>query len=310
MYNLSVAAKKKNGGSGVPGPNLIVTKKCDRRCAFCLAHDGQPAMSAGLIRAALARRYDTISFAGGEPLLCADLEKWARAAAAGGTRYMLVLTNGLNLTDGRRASLLAAGIKHFHFNFPSHLERTHDLLTGTAGKLGIQTDAIRKTAAAGPQLASVGCVVNSLNYRELPGYVAYAARNFPGLFYLEFHFVKVAGRVRGNEGLVPDLRKVRPYLVRALRAAEKLGLKCVADGFPLCFLKGVEKYSREAWHLYNGDHAFLNRSAPLGCPPCGLSGLCTGPSPEYARLRGRKGFRPAPAGAAAPLLRYFRDKDK
>lgn len=299
-------AKRK--AAGIPGPNLIITRKCDSNCVFCLAHSGEPAMPPGLIRKALDRGYDTVSFAGGEPLLSADLEKWVRSAVAKGTRYILVLTNGLNLTEARRLSLVDAGVDHFHFNFPSHLEKTHDRITGTRGKLKTQVEAIKRTAKAGPQMASAAFVVNSLNYRQMPDYIEYVARNFPGIFYVEFHFVRVAGRVRNDPGLVPELGKVRPYLVRALRKAEKLGLRCVADGFPLCFMKGVEIYSREAWHLFTQERYFLKKKPLRDCPPCGLSALCAGPAKEYLALHGKKGFKPAPAGAVKPLLAYFEKK--
>jgi hypothetical protein len=140
--------------------------------------------------------------------------------------------------------------------------------------------------------------VNSLNYKLLPEYVEYAAREFSGLFYCELRFIKVAGRVRKQPKLVPELKEVAPFLTKALRRAEKPGLNCVADGFPLCFMKGVEQYSRKARHLLAGNHLWLSANRSATCSTCASSSIRTGSLPEYIALKGESGFNPASKGAA------------
>lgn len=290
--------------AGPPDPNVFVTARCARACLYCSAKGEDRGMTPAQIRAVLARRHPALVFEGGEPLLCADLEKWVRAAAKKGTRDATLLTSGAGLTAARRAALAAAGINHFHFNFPSHLEKLHDLLTGTRGAFPAQVCTIKETAASGPEAAALVCVINSLNYKYLPAYAAYAARQFPGLFYVAFNFIKVKGLVKKNLWLVPELAKVRPYLLAALRKARALGLPCLVDGVPLCFLRGFEAYARDADTLLRGDRTYLREKAAVAaCARCGFAAICAGPRADYVALRGEAGFRAAPAGAAGPVAK-------
>ncbi|MDT8286364.1 MAG: radical SAM protein [Elusimicrobiales bacterium] len=284
-------------------PNVFVTDRCGRDCLYCSARGEDRLMTRAQIREVLERRYPALVFEGGEPLLSPELERWVRAAARRGTRDITVLTNGLALTPARFASLRKAGVGHFHFNFPSHLPKTHDELTGTRGRLKAQAAVIKRVAAAGPRAASLVCVINSLNYRQLPAYVAYAARNFPGLFYVALNFVKVKGMVKDRPWLVPDLRRVSPYLRKALAAARRLGLPCLVDGVPLCFLQGFEAHARDADCLTRGDGTYLGEKRRVAaCRRCGLSPVCAGPRADYLELRGDAGFRAAPPGAARPVM--------
>lgn len=287
-----------------PDPNIFVTDKCGRNCLYCSANGEERLMTPARIKEVLSRRHRRLVFEGGEPLLSADLERWVRAAVRKGTRDITVLTNGLQLTPARRASLLKAGVKHFHFNFPSHLEKLHDRLTGTSGKLRVQTGVIKATAAGGAEAAALVCVINSLNYRYLPAYVEYAAREFPGIFYVAFNFIKIKGLVKKRLFLVPELGQVRPFLLEALSRAKRLGLPCLVDGVPLCFLNGFEAYSRDTDFLVRGDRTYLKeKNFAKTCARCGFSAICAGPRADYLALRGARGFRAAPVGAAAPVIK-------
>lgn len=297
----------KEPGPFPPDPNVFVTAACGRRCLYCSAEGEDRGMTPAQIRAVLRRGHRSLVFEGGEPLLCAGLERWVKAAAASGTGDITVLTNGLALTPERRASLTRAGVAHFHFNFPSHLERVYDLLTGTRGRFAAQVAAMKGAAAQGPEAAALVCVVNSVNYRLLPAYVSYAARELPGLFYIAFNFIKVKGLVKKNKWLVPRLGEVRPFLLKALARARELGVPCLADGFPLCFMKGFEAYSSDADRLLKGDRTYLREKARVkACEGCGLAGVCAGPRADYVSLYGGDGFKPAPRGAAAAVARHVR----
>lgn len=290
-----------------PDPNVFLTEKCGRACLFCSARGEDRAMTTAQVRAVLRRAHPALVFEGGEPLLAPGLENWVRAARLTGTTDITLLTNGLLLTPERRRTLVRAGVNHFHFNFPSHLPAAHDALTGTKGRLGAQLTAIKEAAASGPEAAALVCVVTSLNFRHLPAYVSFAAREFPGLHYIAFNLVKFKGAVRKRPDLVPDLREAGPRLLAALRRARKLGLPCLVDGVPLCFLRGFEAYSRDADKLLRGDRTYLREKKPVkACANCGLSSLCPGPRADYAALRGERGFRAAPPGAAIAVTRLLR----
>lgn len=294
----------KDRGPASGEPNVFLTAACNRRCVYCSAEGEDRAMSARDVREVLARRKGTLVFEGGEPLLTRRLEAWVREARAGGAKDIAVLTNGLNLTDRRRLALRRAGVDHFHFNFPSHIGKLYDPLTGTRGLFRRQTEAIKAAAADGPEAAVLVCVLNSKNYRFLPAYVEFAAREFPGLFYIAFNFIKVKGAVKKRVWLVPKLGELSPYLRAALARARELGVNCLVDGVPLCFLRGFEAHSRDVTFLMRGDGVYLSEKERVpACSRCGLSSVCAGPRADYLALRGPAGFRAAPSGAAAPVKR-------
>lgn len=294
----------KDKGPASGEPNVFLTAACNRRCVYCSAEGEDRAMSPRQVREVLEHRHPTLVFEGGEPLLSRRLEGWVREARAKGAADISVLTNGLALTDRRRRSLLRAGADHFHFNFPSHIEELYDSLTGTSGLFRRQTEAVRAAAAAGPEQAVLVCVMNSKNLAFLPDYVDFAAREFPGLFYIAFNFIKIKGAVKRRPWLVPDLKALGPSLREALGRARSLGLDCLVDGVPLCFLKGFEAHSRDVSFLMKGDRVYLSEKKPVAaCARCGLAAVCAGPRADYLALRGASGFRAAPKGAAGPVKR-------
>lgn len=288
-------------------PNVFLTAGCARNCLFCSARGEDRVMTPAQVRQVLAAGYRSLVFEGGEPLLSRELEKWVRSARRSGVEDVTVLTSGLQLTPARLASLRKAGVDHFHFNFPSHVEKLHDLLTGTSGRFKAQLAAIKAAAACGPGAAALVCVVNSLNYRQLPEYVEFAARELPGVLYIAFNFIKVKGLVKKRLWLVPELAEVKPFLLAALRRARELGLPCLVDGVPLCFLSGFEAYARDADCLVKGDNTYLyEKRTVAACARCGLAAVCAGPRADYVALRGSRGFKAAPKGAAAAVARAVR----
>ena len=274
-----------------PKPFVFFNKKCNGRCIYCLAVN-DVAMTEDEINQVLAAGFNEISILGGEPLLCKDLEERVRKIALSGVSKIHLFTNALLLTQERLDSLISAGVTSFNINFPSHAEKEHEIISGRPGNLKRQTEAIKRACKKCRETVLV-CVVNSINYKQLSDYVKYAHENFPGLFYILFIFVKAVGRVRENKWVLPRMTDVGPEMVKALKIAKELGISCLVDGMPLCFLPGCEAYSWDITHKLDGFNRYPTSQAVVeNCTKCSLFDICVGPRTEYVEIYGTEEFKP------------------
>lgn len=277
-----------------PEPNVFVCDACNQSCVFCSAEGQERRMSEREKRAVLRIPFENLSLEGGEPLLDRDLERRAAAARRAGSKNIMLFTNGLLLTEERLQSLLAAGVRTFNFNLPSHRPAVHDALTGARGALPRKLAMIKRTIALAPPGSVVlTFVVTSRNFREMADYVRFAARDLKGVFYVSFNFIKIKGRVKKNTGLVPAMAEAAASLRAALRAAKKEGLRVIADGFPLCLLKDFETASIDLHKALSASRLYAGEKAkPRSCAGCSLTAVCWGPRKDYLKLRGGDEFRP------------------
>lgn len=209
-------------------------------------------------------------------------------------RDISILTNGYLLSRERLESLLNAGARHFHFNFPVHTKREHALLTGFPGLLERQKENIARAASVSPKTAVLVCVINSVNYMLLPQYVRFVSDNFPGIYYIALNFIKIKGNVKKRHFLIPMLSKAAYFVRKALLEAKKHGIACIVDGIPLCLLDGWEAYSRDADHILRGDKTYLWEKASVhACTKCSLVSICPGPRKDYVSVYGDSEFHSA-----------------
>ena len=165
-------------------PNLFLTDKCNQNCIYCSAEGEDRAMSEKELSDCLKLGYKTLAFEGGEPLLSCDLELWVQRAKKSGAKDIILLTNGLLLTDKRMKSLIKNGITKFEFNFPSHTEKIHDVLTGASGHLDKRIRVVKRAIKRLENGVILTFVLNSLNYKILPAYIDFVAKEFPKVFFV------------------------------------------------------------------------------------------------------------------------------
>ncbi len=107
-----------------------------------------------------------LSFCGGEPLTCPDIEDLVRTAKACGM-VVNISTNGLLLKE-KAAALLDAGVDFITISLDSHVEEDHDSVRGLDGiyrnvQLGLDSlKALKKEV-----YIEVRCLVNRLNCLSL-----------------------------------------------------------------------------------------------------------------------------------------------
>ncbi len=270
-------------------PNLFLTKKCNQECIFCSAEGEDRAMTKKELSACLSLGYKSLAFEGGEPLMSRDLIYWTERGRESGAEEIILLTNGLLLSESKLKLLMKKGITKFEFNLPSHIVKLHDILTGSKNQFPKRISAIKRALKAAKDGVIITFVLNSLNYKTLPAYISFIAKEFPEVFFIALNFIKVKGLVKKRKYLVPKLSEARPYIMRALLKAKKLHLPVILDGFPLCLFPGYEAYCRDVDRMIKGDTSYLSEKKYIKeCLKCSLKIICAGPRKDYVLLFGDK----------------------
>lgn len=267
---------------------------CNQRCVYCLAEGRRRGQSAREIEAVLDCGHGQVSFQGGEPLFSGKLPYWIRRARAKGIE-VTVFTNGTLLSDAAvLRPVLEAGAENFNINFPSHIPRLHDYLTGTSGGFKAKVAGIKKLLKTGKVRIVFTFVINKLNYASFPRYISYVAENFPGVFYVNAYFIINNGAVLKRGNLIPSVAECAPFIRAGLEAAAKLGVKVMADGIPLCHLGGFEEHSADTVRLVLEKHVDMYEKAqgPV-CRKCGLRKICAGLRADYAKEFGFSELAPS-----------------
>lgn len=284
-------------------PVIHLTKACNHRCLFC-SRKGDPPESAAEIRKILHTFKDTVTFEGGEPTLAKNLQIWARRAKSEGVREVMLVTNGYSLDKPENVSrLISAGVDVFNFNFPSHIEKLYNLITGSVNYKKTVAAIKNCLAVAGPEKTRLTFVLNSLNYRHLPAYARFIKREFGRIFYAEINMIKVLGSVKKRTWLVPQLSDAASHLRSGFSEFEKQGLNFISDGIPLCFMKGFEHKNIDAWmSIKGGCFSMKEKTHCPVCISCALKELCPGPRKDYAALYGCSELRPVKSKNRAAFI--------
>lgn len=288
-----------------------LSARCNQRCVFCGAE--------GLIRphaprtaaAAIKRAGDHLTISGWEPTLHPGLPELVARARKTGIKNITLFTNALKLADAAYArELVSAGVTTFHINFPAHTPALADRLTGVKGSFARRAAGVRNALAApGRKYVSLVFVINSLNYRTLPGYARFVADNFPGLVHVLFTMPCLVGRVRRDPSLMPRLSAVRPYLARALALLLRRRVKGLVENAPLCLLPGFEHASFDARQaLASGRPGAPGKAHHAACEGCRLKALCPGLREDYFHVHGDGELRrqDKPAAAVARRIRLLK----
>ncbi len=146
---------------------LEATWKCNLACEGCYranvadSHKSLEHLAHELDCFEAQRTFDSVSIAGGDPLLHPEIVGLVRLVAQRGYKPT-INTNGLALTDGLLAELKAAGLKAITFHVDSKQGRP-----GWKDKTEVELNALRLTYAR--QVARVGgisCGFNSTVYED------------------------------------------------------------------------------------------------------------------------------------------------
>ncbi|MBI2361788.1 MAG: hypothetical protein HYV15_00170, partial [Elusimicrobia bacterium] len=156
-------------------------------------------------------------------------------------------TSGVPAADLPAAFLarLAGLVDCFNVNCPAPDPATDLAVTRTPGAFARREAGIRALCATGRpvRLTFVACAQNLAALPRFPGYVA---RRFPRVGWLQVSFVKAQGRAAGRPDIVPTHERAARAILRALRAARRLGLRAEVDHIPVCHLPGFLGHLEDA----------------------------------------------------------------
>ena len=285
-----------------PGPPIIapitLSERCNQSCVYCSATSGmwRPQGPAELTRL-LKCAGGSVGIGGWEPTVDPGLVRVVRRARAAGIERINLFTNGVLLDDmDYLRRLIEAGVSTFDVSFPAHTEALSDALTRSPGAFRRRVAGIKNILRApGEKYVSLVFVINSLNYRTMPRYADYVARNFPGVTHVLLNMICVFGEVEKKLSLVPRFARVKPYLGAALAAFSRHRIKCLTDNLPLCLIPGFEHSSVDARQAVSSGRAAeaAGKAHQKECGSCSLAKLCPGPREDLMLVPGAVKLAPS-----------------
>ena len=227
---------------------------CNQRCGFCAKgrppRGVRPRLSLeealAVLRAGRRDGYDFLALDGGEPSIYPELRQVVLKALELGYRSVNILTNGTGLAAG--GLLRGFPARHrkrlsFCVSLHSHLPAVSDKLTGSPGSFAKTLEGIRAARGAGFTF-SLYHVITALNWRALPAYAAFVAKNFPEAGAVTFSYMFPAEHLRAGLGLYPRLGPAAAPLAEGARLLQARGLRVELSAcgvIPLCLARGSER---------------------------------------------------------------------
>jgi len=226
----------------------------------------------------------------GEPTTNRDFFVWIKELKAAGVKNFMLSTNAVELSDVSFCRKADRAIDSFTVNFPSHRPEVYAKIT-RSGKFPLAIKGLANIKAIGAEgKLRFFHIISSLNYKLLPEFALWAAKNFPRAAFTSFVFVRSTGRALENPWIVPRYTQVAPFLKTALIQMKLKGYKAVAQSVPLCVLKDFEGFSFEFLRWHRGDKVLEGSMEPkAACPACSrctLEPACCGARPDYLKVHG------------------------
>lgn len=308
--------------------DLSVSYACNAKCLFCsqdFAWRREDPKGMGYREACkkvwqgYQAGYRKLAISGGDPTVLPYLDRLVAFARKTGFSSIRLQSNGIRLADDAYvARLMAAGLTTVKFSIHGRDAATHDRLVAVPGAFAACLKAIAALRRHHCRIG-VNIVLTSENYRQLPEFFEFfiheaGVTTFTVIYPLySGNMVVEAGRIG-----VP-IEDTVPYVRRALRVFERLGLELpTLLHFLPCLLPGYEE-RMIGWHRYNAQvvepdgsdrdldltvkrHKTLLKS----CGACVYQRRCPGIDKKYLERFGPAAFVPVtrqtPSRVVPPTL--------
>jgi MoaA/NifB/PqqE/SkfB family radical SAM enzyme len=271
--------------------HLPINEACNIKCVFCSAE----VRSGGYELPALLKEITEdatghIQISGGDPLLREPLEVLALVAHAKKLGKIVEFQTNAVLVekwDPRRLAQLAGLVDFWNVNFSAHTPELDVAVTESPGAFAARVRGVRALLKLGRPVR-LNYIVHEINYRDAEEFVRFAAAELKGFSWIQFSYVKGMGRAKNNRLIMPAFRDAAPYLNRAFRLCDELGVNFDVDHIPVCFVMD--------WKDHHADYRKMRASATgrhlsekqqvADCDGCAMREACPGPRKDYIEVYG------------------------
>lgn len=276
------------------GEQLCVpmARTCNLYCVYCQNPPVSDRPSRARLVAGVKRsRIGAVSLEGrGEPTAGGDFFDWVRELRAAGVEHFMLSTNGVALADKEFCRRAEKEVDYFTVNLPAADEAGYRAATRSV-RFASAMRGLRNLKALGAEgKVRLYHIIFRGNYRRLPAFADWVIKKHPKVAFVNFTFVRNAGRVADSPDIVPRYSEVEPYLKLALGKLKLAGVRAVAQNMPLCRLNNFEGFSFEFQRWLRGDRVLeagvAGKAAHPACRRCALAPACCGARADYLKIHG------------------------
>jgi molybdenum cofactor biosynthesis enzyme MoaA len=279
---------------------FIINYECNFDCVFCNIKGNQECLTSYNKAVAEIKKMKKggpgVGITGGEPTLFPKLTTLIRLCKRQGVLNVVLTTNGyLFANPAYTKKIERTGLDAVFIPIHSYKRSTFEKITRKNGSYDKCILGVKNIMKSNIKIM-FNLVINRLNYKELEETVRFINREF-GKYPISFSFVQPHGAARDNKSIVPRMIDIKPYLVRSMRLAQKLGITFEISGcsVPACMVPGFEKFSIERRDA--GDKNFAaemtrNKIKSPKCCLCVHDKKCFGVWRQYAKMYGVEELKP------------------
>jgi MoaA/NifB/PqqE/SkfB family radical SAM enzyme len=271
--------------------HLPINGVCNIKCVFCSAEGRTGGYELPeLLREISVDATGHIQISGGDPMLREPLEVLAIVAHAKKLGKIVEFQTNAVLVekwDPKRLAQLAGLVDFWNVNFSAHTPELDVAVTESPGAFEARVRGVKILLTLGKPVR-LNYIVHEINYRDAEDFVRFAVAELPGFSWIQFSYVKGMGRAKNNQLIMPRFRDAAPYLNRAFKLCDRLGVNFDVDHIPVCFVM--------EWKDHHADYRKM-RAAAVGrhlsekqqiadCDGCAMRDACPGPRKDYIEVYG------------------------
>jgi MoaA/NifB/PqqE/SkfB family radical SAM enzyme len=276
---------------------LRIIHNCNQDCVFC-SYPGKNAHKKKydfnkFSREIISSKDKLIQISGGEPFLLGGINLLKLVLfAVKNNKKIEIQTNAALIKDIPldifkkliKAVNLSGG--YFNINLSAADAITDAKVVGAKNIFADKIKGIKLLYKLGADIR-LTYIICRANYKQTPEFVNFMLKEFPGIKWLQFSFVKAMGKALTKK-IVPKYRTVKKYIIKAASLCEKNKIKCEIDHIPLCMLGSfyhfnvdIGKMNENKKGLHRQEKTHIKR-----CLKCKYVNICSGPRKDYLKIYG------------------------
>ena len=216
---------------------------CNNNCKICMVSQEikksrHMPVSLILNRIKLQKEGTIIDFFGGEPTLYPYFIKVLEFTRARGFEATIATNGRMFFYNDYAKKIAKIGVESIRVSLYGDRAKIHDCITGSKGSFDQTVTGIRNIVR-NKMTARVNIVITKLNYKYLEKIVD-LLRSI-GVRMVKFSNLSISGNLLKYRDLIPDLKKVKPYLESSVRYSKRKKMSVYVEKTPICLLPDLHK---------------------------------------------------------------------